>query len=157
MKMPDKVNPELVLYGAAAIALLYVVYKSTKAVGGAIDSVTSLPGKAVDAAASVWHSAVNTASSAWHTATDIFEGSSVAAGTTTSPRTVDPVNGTFQEGVSNSIDLFDPRFYGVQGQTILPAQTNQSGPGGAGQAVGASGNAPAYFSSTNPLGNMTGL
>jgi hypothetical protein len=156
MKIKD-VPPETWLFLAGGVAVLYVTYKATKAAGNAIDSVTSLPGRAVDAAASAWHSAVDAASSAWHSATDLFEGSSVKAGTTTTPRTVDPMNGTFQEGATNSIDLFDPRFYGIQGQTILPAQTNQSGPGGAGQAVGTSSNSSLYFSATNPLGDMTGL
>lgn len=157
----DKINPEVFFFAAAGLAVLYVTYKSTKAIGNGIDSVTALPGKAFDAIGNTVTDLVNgvgaAASSAWHSASDLFDGSSVKAGTTTTPRTVDPTGATFQEGVTNSVDLFDPRFYGVQGQTILPAQTNQSGPGGAGTAVGTSFNSSLYFSTLHPLGDMTGL
>lgn len=153
----DKMNPQFLLYGAAGLAILFVVYKSTKAVGNGIDAVTSLPGKAIDAVTGLAGDVADSVANAWHTATDIFEGSSVKAGTTTSPRTVDPAGMTFSQGASTTLDPFDPRYYGLQGNQILNAQTNLAGPGGAGQAVGSSGASAAFFSSTNPVGNMTGM
>jgi hypothetical protein len=157
----EKLNPEVFLFAAAGIALLYVTYKATKAVGSGVDAVTSLPGKAIDAVGNTVTSLVNgmtdLASSAWHSATDIFDGASVKAGTTSTPRTVDPTGASFSETASNAVDLFDPRFYGAQGNTILPAQTNQSGPGGGGLAVGTSGNSSKFYSSTNPLGDFSGM
>jgi hypothetical protein len=159
--MKPKIDPQMLLYGAAALALIYVVYKGTKALGSAVDAVAGAPGKALSAAgkaaADVWDAATAAANSAWHTTADIFAGSSVEAGTTTTPRTVDPVGGTFKEGATNALDPFDLRYYGVQGNTILQAQTATAGPGGGSQAGPSSSNSSDYFSSTDPMGSMTGM
>lgn len=151
----DKINPQLVLYGAAGLALLFVVYKSTKAVGGAIDTVTGLPGRAINAVTGVADDVAQSVADTWN---NVFHSSpDVPAGTTTSPRSKDPDGMTFGEGASGALDPFDMRYYGLQGNQILNAQTNMAGPGGAGFAVGSSGASAAYFSPTNPVGNMTGM
>lgn len=159
MKAPP-IDPKLVLYGAAAIAVLYVTWKATKAAGSAIDTVTGIPGRVGDAIGSAWSGLSDAAASAWHGAADIFNFSSVGIGTTTTPRTVTPTDATFSElsgpGVFGTIDPFDPRYYGVsvQGASVLPATTAQAGPGGGQGTLASIGTGGAFF---NSAGNFSGM
>lgn len=79
------------------------------------------------------------------------------SGTTTSPRTTNPSGASWSELANDSIDWFDPRFYGQQGNVILQAETNQAGPGSGSFAAGSTFNAGAFFSSSNPLGTLSGM
>jgi hypothetical protein len=60
-----KVDPQLLLWGAAGLAVLYLTYKTTKAAGGAVDSVTHAVGSAAD-------SVGNAVGNAWQSLTDLW-------------------------------------------------------------------------------------
>lgn len=109
----NKVNPQLLLYGAGAIALLFVVYKMTKATGDALDTVTSAPGKALDAVERGAGSVYDWAKGKWNDATGGSE-PDVAPGTVPTQRINDTARGaTFGElSGGGSLAWDDPRYYG---------------------------------------------
>lgn len=84
-------------------------------------------------------------------------GGAGVGGTSTSPRTTDPAGASWSELANDTIDWFDPRYYGSQGNVILQAETNQAGPGSGTFAAGATRNAGAFFDTSNPLGSLSGM
>lgn len=172
---------ELLMIGAGALALVYLVNKAGQAAGavvsganqavatgvGAVGSVFGLPtpNQTIDDPVRVrqmidtqgWYEA-----SKWATAGALIKAmampstSSGNVGTST-PRLDTPAGMTWQEGVTNSVDPFDPRYYGANGNIVLPSQTNTAGPGGAYTATGTSGNSSLFFSNAGALGNLSGM
>lgn len=65
MSSTPKIDPTLVLYGAAGLALLYLTYKSTDAASVVYTDLKSVPG-------SVFQSISNGASSLWNSVTDLW-------------------------------------------------------------------------------------
>lgn len=66
MKTPP-INPQILLFGAAAIAVLFLTYKTTKAAGNAVDSITGGIGDAANAVGTA-------AGNAWDGVTDFLWG-----------------------------------------------------------------------------------
>lgn len=171
------------MIAAAVLGVLYLANRTTKAVGqavtaadqavstgvGAIGSLFGLPtpGETIDDPVRVRY-LIDTQgwfyASKWATAGALLKAMNMPAGSggqvnngSVSTRTTDPTGMTFNEGVIGSVDPFDPRYYGYQGNIILNAQTNQAGPGGSFAEMGSTANSSAFFSPSNPLGDLSGL
>lgn len=145
----SRVNPNLVIIGVLAAGGVYLAWKGSKAAGEAVKAADKAVATGVGAVGSIFglptpdqtisdphavrriiDSEGYLAASMKGTATAFFAALQLPSATSQvnqSTRTVSPEGGSFSDGASGgyfgAVDVFDPRYYGYQGNVVLDAKT----------------------------------
>jgi hypothetical protein len=137
------INPELLLYGAAAVAILFLTYKTTKAASSAADTVTHGIQSAWSTAGDAANAVGNVAGSTWDWVSSKFAQDAKWADITQSQYTPGQVQriapaetyAPYQSGApsfsdwvnSNYLDAVSPSTYvGRPGLTVGPTADNRA-------------------------------
>jgi hypothetical protein len=139
----QKIDPQLLLWGAAGLAVLYLTYRTTKAAGGAVDSVTHAVGSAADAVGGA-------VGNAWQSLTDLWGEDPQYADITKSQYTPSQVAKIMP---ARTVELVDspatgPTFGGIANGDVVSYWTDPTTRIGVG---------PIGWQSTNPTSNKSSI